>query len=375
MNNINFNIPYTCSDSFKNIQHLIKNPTIVNNNTYTHKCKAWFDEHYSEYDAFLTSSATRALELVAMYLNLKPNDEIILSPFNFVGVANAFVNFGAKLVFVDINPQTMNLDENLIEKSITDKTRAIVAMHYAGFTNNIYKIKDICKKYNLILIEDNAQGLGASFQNKSLGSFGDFSCISFDAMKNISCNEGGVLLCKKKYTEKIDVIYNIGTNKLDFLTGKVEFYSWISKGSKFYMSEYNAAILYPLLIKLKTITQKRITIWNKFYHQLSSILENKIQLPQHLFQSNEHNAHIFYILLQDSKQRSLVSSVLTKSGIPNHIHYIPLNKSTRNKKHFTTYTKINKCNTAAGQLLRLPMHNYLTSSQIAYIAENLFKIC
>ncbi len=370
MNQIYFNIPYTCQESADNIKKLIQHQSSINNSYFVNKCKEWFELQYPDYVAFMTTSCTRAMELISLSLNLSSSDEIILSPFTYVGVGNAFANYGAKLVYVDIDATTMNINADLIEASITNKTKAIIAMHYSSIPCDLQKIKSICDKYNLILIEDNAQGIQAIYNNKPLGSLGDFSCISFDTLKNISCNEGGVLLCKKKWIDKVDVSFNNGTNKTAYSKDKVSKYEWINKGSKFSMSEYTAAVLFPLLVKSGAIVNERKEIWNALYNKINHIEILQKYVPNVLIK-NYHNAHLAYLKFDNLEQRNNVLEYLNKNGVPCYFHYVPLDDSIEGKR----ISKINNvCENSLREsncLLRLPMHNFLTEEHQQKIANTL----
>ena len=368
MNTISFNIPYACAESVENVKHLIDNPMSVNQVVFLKKCKKWFEDYYPGYTAFMTTSCTRALELIALSLNLSEEDEIILSPYTYVGVGNAFANYGAKLMFVDIDAQTMNVDAERIEAAITNKTKAIVAMHYASIPCNMEKIRSICDAYNLILIEDNAQGIQASYNDRRLGSFGDFSCISFDMLKNISCNEGGVLLCRNEWLDAVDVAYNNGTNKTAFSKKLVHKYEWVGKGSKFSMSEYTAAVLYPLLEKSKEITSARKKIWDKLYEMIAKEETLKRFIPK-IMTTTKHNAHLAYLKFDNLEQRNKVLHFLNENGIPSVFHYVPLDISVAGKKNTGTETICSNSLNESNCLIRLPMHNYLSDKDLEKIVE------
>jgi dTDP-4-amino-4,6-dideoxygalactose transaminase len=359
MDSIEFNIPYTTEESINNIKRLIEDPCLVNQTNYLRKCKEWFEANWPGYCAFMTTSCTRALELIALSMNLKEGDEIILSPYNYVGVGNAFANYGAKLVFVDIDAQTMNINADLIEAAITDKTRAIVAMHYASIPCDMEVLTGICNKYNLTLIEDNAQGIHNSYNNFPLGSFGDFSCISFDMLKNISCHEGGVLLCKEKWKDSVDIAYNNGTNKTLFSKGLVDKYEWISRGSKFTMSEYVAAVLFPLLEKSKHIINERKKIWNSLYDKIAKDEILRELIPDILL-NVPHNGHLAYLKFRNQEQRNIVLYYLNNNGVPSSFHYIPLDTSLAYKNNAISHSNCFYAFQESRCLLRLPMHNFLT---------------
>lgn len=364
-----FNIPYTDPASETNINELIKNPESISNRVYSNKCKTYFETLFPGYNAFMTNSCTSAMQLIALTLDISQGDEVILPSYNFVGVANAFANFGAELKFADILPETMNVDPKSIESLITKKTKAVVVMHYAGVACELEEIRQICDEHNLYLIEDNAQGICAKYDdNKLLGSIGDFSCISFDSLKNISCGEGGLLLCKKQYFKKVVNSFENGTNKYDFYQKKVDAYEWVCKGLKFALSEYNAAILHPLLLKSEEISQNRMNKWKKYYTLLSSIEKLKHLLPISI-KNQYHNAHIFYLKCNDKKERDELLHYLNNEGIAASFHYTPLHSSAYGKKMNFTIDKDRYTSVESNRLLRLPLYNELSDDKIEYIVN------
>jgi dTDP-4-amino-4,6-dideoxygalactose transaminase len=349
---------------------LIEHPESVNANTFLIKCKAWFEEQYPGYTAYMTTSCTRAIEMISLSMNIQEGDEIILSPYTFVGVANALSNYGAKLVFADIDPKTMNIDTDLIEVLITDKTRAVIAMHYASIPCEMENIRQLCDKHGLLLIEDNAQGIQNTYNGKLLGSFGDFSCMSFDSLKNISCSEGGLLLCKNKWVDAVDVVYNNDANKIAFSKGLVNKYEWIGKGSKFMMSEYTAAVLYPLLLKSTQIISDRIEVWKALFQKLNSEEVLRRFIPQILMEK-KHNAHLAYIKLENEEQRNKVLKSLNKLGVPCSFHYVPLDDSQEGRRVGIVKKVCTFSLSESSRLLRLPMHNFLSEEDQAKITNDL----
>lgn len=367
---IAFNIVKTSDQSVENVKLLVENPKLIINKHFSKKCEAYFEEKYKGYNALMTSSCTKALEIIALTLNISEGDEIIMPSFNFVGVANAFANFGAKLVFIDINPDTMVIDPNQIEESITNKTKAIVIMHYTGVSCDINKVLELSLKYNIPIIEDNAQGITSTYNNQLLGSFGDFSCISFDSLKNISCSEGGVLLVKESHYESVVSVYDNGTDRLAFEQGKVEYFQWIGKGSKYTLSEYNAAVLYPLLLDSEKIVDTRKRIWKSYFEKLIKIGIPKEILPTEVAK-NQHNGHIFFIKCRDSYERKKLKKYLNEKGIETHSHYPPLHESTNAISNNFRINNDSHTSIESHKLLRLPMHCSITNEQIDYIASNL----
>ncbi|MEZ5009060.1 MAG: aminotransferase class V-fold PLP-dependent enzyme [Chitinophagales bacterium] len=367
-----FNIPYTTKESVENVQRLVLEPVLLNQRYFSNACIKWLETVYTGYKAFLTPSATQALELLACSLEIKPGDEIIMPSFNYVGVAAAFVNHGATIVFTDIDSQTMCLEVDEVEKAITDKTKAIVVTNYNGVSYKLKTLEAICKSRNILLIEDNAQGINCMSKDQMAGTHGDFSCISFDPLKNISANEGGVLLCKEKWVDKISVHYENGTNKQAFIAGKINAYQWIDKGSRYFMSEYNAAILYPLLLQSKAILNERKQKWLALINAISTHPSISC-LVDHFKNYPDHNAHIAYVKLKTFEDRNALIKSLAAAGIQSSFHYVPLHNSPAGKLYGRCAGQLIHTEKEADRLLRLPMHNYLTDDQIDYIVDELGK--
>jgi len=365
---IPFNVPYTCIESSDNIWSLVDNPTQLANQTFKKKCVRFFEERFPNYKALLTSSCTSAMELIALSMGLGKGDEVIMPSFGFVGVANAFANTGVSPVFVDIIPSTMNIDPESILRSITPATRAVVIVHYAGMACATDTIRKICDDHGLLLIEDSAQGIGCSDKGRPMGSMGDFSCISFDSLKNISCGEGGLLLCKEHHWPKVLMAFNNGTNREAFERKQTNRYEWIASGSKFEMSEFSAAILHPLLLKSEYILEQRRQLWQLLYDNLLiSGVPNEI-LPTSI--ANEpHNGHIFYIKCNEN--RANLISRLHGAGIACAFHYSPLHNSPRAKAAGWRMDCDSHTTIESERLLRLPIHNHLTEAQIGYISATL----
>lgn len=368
MQTIPFSVPYTCRESAENVRYLVDHPTEVGKGVFTRKCIGWMEEKYRGYRAYLTTSCTRSLELIALGLDLQIGDEIILSPYTYVGVANAFANYGARLVFVDILPGTMNIDASLIEAAITPKTRAVIAMHYSGVGCEMEAITALCSKHDLVLIEDNAQGIEARYNDQLLGTFGDFSCLSFDLLKNISCNDGGALLFKEEFAEAMDVAFENGTNKSAFLADKVDAYEWIGKGSKFSMSEYTAAVLYPLLQRSLSINGERRSRWDALMERIGTKGGMADYLPKCMF-DYEHNGHIAYLKFESMEQRNAIMDHLNRNGIQSYFHYVSLDRSVAGRTHRNT--GICHAGPESDKLLRLPMHNHLTEKDMDVICRHL----
>ena len=360
-----FNNPSIIGDETKNIGKVINQKHFSSNGYFTKKCSSWLIKNIKCKEALLVHSCTAALEMCAILLNIKSGDEIIMPSYTFVSTANAFVLRGGKPIFVDINSRTLNIDENLIEKAITKKTKAIVVVHYAGVACNMEKISTIAKKNNLILIEDSAQGLLSKYKGKYLGSFGDLATVSFHETKNIHCGEGGALLINNnKFIKRAKIIRDKGTNRDQFNKNLVKKYTWVDIGSSYALSEINCAFLYSQLKKSKKTIQKRLAIW-KLYFSLFSELKHKLQLP-HISSEVSHNAHIFFIILKKNNRQKFIKS-LNKKKINAIFHYIPLHSSpafiNKNKK----IKNLVNTNYIADNLIRLPLHNKIKKSDIIRI--------
>lgn len=363
---ISFNVVKTSNQSTKNVKLLVDNPELLLKKHFSKKCEEYFEQKFIGYKAIMTSSCTKALEIIALSLNISEGDEVIMPSYNFVGVANAFANFGAKLVFVDINPKTMVINHNQIEEAITNKTRAILVMHYNGVSCNIEKVLELSSKYKIPVIEDNAQGITSTYKDQLLGSFGDFSCISFDSLKNISCSEGGVLLVKEKYYESVLTVYNNGTDRLAYEQGKVEHFQWIGKGSKYSLSEYNSAVLYPLLIDSESINDKRNKIWKLYLEKLIEIGVPIEILPIEV-SKHSHNGHIFFIKCKDKLERKALIIHLNENGVEAHPHYPSLHNSNNAIKNNFKIIRDTYTTTESEKLLRLPIYSSIKEEQIEYI--------
>ena len=362
-NNINKSCNYT-----KNIEFLFSDYELFRKKHFSTICINNLEQIYKESELFLTHSATGALEMIATLLNIEPEDEIIMPSFTFVSTASAFVNKGAIPVFIDINPSTLNIDETLIEQAITPKTKAIIAMHYGGNSCNLKEIKAICKQNNLILIEDAAMGFGGVFECQPLGSFGDLSVISFDITKHIQAIQGGLLLVNnKKFSKRANAIYNIGTNRTDYQNGFVPYYEWVDYGSKYQMSELNAAVLAEQLNNSEDILNHRLKISKLYFEKLLSLeLANKIQLTSSEFINT--NVHEFYIILNSEQERNALKNYLWNNGIEALFHYIPLHKSVMGAKKGRFIGK-DVTENISKRLLRLPFHNEITDENIEYISK------
>ena len=371
---IPFNIPAVVGTEQKYIGDAISRRKLCGDNYYTKLCNELIENKYKAQKSLLTTSCTHALELAAILCDIKPDDEVIMPSYTFVSTANAFVLRGAKSVFVDIRPDTQNIDENLIEKAITDKTKAIVPVHYAGVSCEMDKILEIAKQYNLYVVEDAAQGVNAYYKGQALGTMGDFGCYSFHETKNYTMGEGGALLIRSpKNNIRSEIIREKGTNRAEFLLGMVDKYTWVSEGSSYLPSDLNAAYLYAQLQNADAINEKRRSIWNQYYYLLKDLQDKeKIQLP-YIPQDCQHNAHMFYIKSRDIEERTYLIDFLRKKGITAPFHYIPLHSSVQGKKCGVFSGEDRYTTDTSDRLLRLPMYVDLTTSEIEYVCEQIYS--
>lgn len=354
---IGFNIPPVIGTEEKYVKQAIEAHKICGDGEFTKKCKEWMENRFKAEEILLTTSCSSALEMSALLADIKPGDEVIMPAFTFVSTANAFVLRGAKIVFVDIRPDTMNIDENLIEAAITDKTKAIVPVHYAGVACEMDKILEIAKKHNLLVIEDAAQGVMAKYKDKYLGTIGDIGCYSFHETKNYSSGEGGAVVFKdNRYTEMAEIIREKGTNRSKFFRGQVDKYTWVECGSSYLPSDINAAYLWAELEQADKINENRLATWN-YYNENLKILEDEgyIQRP-HIPEECKHNAHMYYIKAKDLEERTDLIKYLKENGVQAVFHYIPLHTAPAGIKYGRFNGEDKYTTKESERLLRLPMY-------------------
>lgn len=372
MQHIPFNKPYMTGKELWYISQAHHSSQLSGDGQFTKKCNKWLEMQLNCPKVLLTHSCTAALEISAILANLKLGDEVIMPSYTFVSTANAFVLQGAVPVFVDIRSDTLNIDEKLVETAITNKTRAIVAVHYAGVACEMNALQEIVKKYNLLLIEDAAQGLMASYQGQPLGSIGDLGCFSFHETKNITCGEGGALAVNcSEFMERAEIIREKGTNRSQFFRGQVDKYTWVDKGSSYLPGEVIAAFLYAQLEEAEKITQKRRELWS-YYHSLLENLEKKGKIRRPIVpQGCHHNAHMYYILLNSLNTRTSLISFLKKDGINAVFHYIPLHSSPAGRKYGRYVGEMTVTKHVSDTLLRLPLYPDLQKTDIERIIDRI----
>lgn len=352
------------------ISEAIRNNKISGDGEFTKKCQKWFEETTGADKVLLTTSCTSALEMSALICGIEPGDEIIMPSYTFVSTANAFVIHGARCVFVDIRPDTMNINEQLIEAAITDKTKAIVPVHYAGVGCDMDVINDIAKRHGLFVIEDAAQGMCATYKGKALGAIGDFGAYSFHETKNYSMGEGGaIFLNNEKYLEIAEIIREKGTNRNQFFRGQVDKYTWVDKGSSFLPSEINVAYLWAQLEMAEEIKKNRLASWKRYDDGLQDLANKEyISLP-FIPKDCEHNAHMYYIKTMNLEERTCLINYLKEKGILAVFHYVPLHSSVAGVKYGRFSGKDIYTTAESDRLLRLPMYYGLADKDIAYILD------
>ena len=367
---INFNVPPFTGKELEYMKEAIENQKICGDGPFTKKCHEWIERQTGTTKCLLTTSCTHATELAALLADIKEGDEVILPSYTFVSTADAFVLRGAKAVFVDIRPDTMNMDEKLIEAAITERTKAIVPVHYAGVGCEMDKIMEIAEKHNLMVIEDAAQGIMASYKGKPLGTFGEFGCFSFHETKNFSMGEGGALLIRdEKYIETAEIYREKGTDRSKYYRGQIDKYRWQNYGSSYLPSDMNAAYLYAQLELAEEITKARMDRWNEYKEQLEPLAkEGRIELP-YIPEYCEHNAHMFYIKTKDMEERSELIAFLKEKGILAVFHYVPLHSAPAGIKFGRFHGEDKYTTKESERLLRLPMYYKLTADEVEYITE------
>jgi len=365
---IRFNVPPYTGKEMDYIKQAVENKKICGDGEFTKKCNEWLENKTGTAKALLTTSCTHATEMAAILSNIKPGDEVIMPSYTFVSTADAFVLRGAKAVFVDVRPDTMNIDENLIEDAITEKTRAIVPVHYAGVSCEMDKIMEIAKEHNLMVIEDAAQGIMSEYKGKALGTFGEYGCFSFHETKNFSMGEGGALLIRDKDNiEHAEIVREKGTNRAKFFRGQIDKYTWVDAGSSYLPSELNAAYLYAQLELADEITANRMHTWNMYFEAFEE-LENKERIERPFVPTDcKHNAHMFYLKCKDLEERSAFIKFLGENGILAVFHYIPLHGAPAGKM-FGRFNGEDVYTTKESErLVRLPLYYGIKEDEVEYI--------
>ena len=372
MSMIPFNIPPCVGNEYEYIRQAIDSHKICGDGPFTKKCHAWMEERFDAQKVLLTTSGTSALDMALLLCDLQPGDEVILPSYTFSSTATAAVMAGAKLVFVDIRPDTMNIDESKIEAAITEKTKVIIVMHYAGVACEMDAIMAIAKRHELLVVEDAAQGVMSSYKGKALGTIGDFGCYSFHETKNYSMGEGGAILINNpKYNDRAEILREKGTNRSRFFRGQVDKYTWVDKGDSFLPSELNAAYLWAQLEKADVINQDRLASWNDYdlrLREIKSDLGASFELPI-IPEECVHNAHMYYLKCRDLNERTQLIDYMKERGVLCVFHYIPLHSAPAGVR-FGRFAGEDRYTTKESErLVRLPMYFGLSRKETDYIAS------
>lgn len=373
MANIVFSKLHTTGKELEYLAQAIQSGQIAGDGGFTKKCQTWLEAEIGCTKALLTHSCTAALEMAAILAEIQPGDEVILPSYTFVSTANAFVLRGGIPVFVDVRPDTLNLDESKIEAAITPRTKAIVPVHYAGVGCTMEKIMAIAQRHNLIVIEDAAQGICASYQGQPLGSYGHMAAFSFHATKNIVCGEGGALVINDPHlVKRAEIIWEKGTNRSQFFRGEVDKYTWVDVGSSYLPSDLIAAVLWTQLQQSEIITSRRLQIWHT-YHKAFAELERQqvIRRPQ-ISSSSQHNAHIYYLLMNNLEERIHVLSELKSKGIQATFHYVPLHNSPAGRRFGRIGSSMHITEDISDRILRLPLSASLSNQEVKRVIDTIF---
>jgi dTDP-4-amino-4,6-dideoxygalactose transaminase len=375
MTRIPFNRPFSVGKEFEYIQQAIDGGHLSGDGPFTKKCHNWLEERIGCNAAMLTHSCTAALEMTALLADIQPGDEVIMPSFTFVSTANAFVLRGGVPVFVDIRPDTLNIDENLIESAITGRTKAVVPVHYAGVGCEMDTISDIANHHDIMVIADAAQGLLSEYKGRPLGSIGHMATISFHETKNVISGEGGALLINhEQWVERAEIIREKGTNRSQFFRGQVDKYSWVDLGSSYLPSEINAAFLWAQLEQVDAITKQRLNIWTRYNEGFADLeKQGKVRRPV-VPDGCLHNAHMYYLLLGDLKHRTRIIRELNAADVHAVFHYVPLHSSIAGRKYGRVYGDLTHTQELSDRLVRLPLWVKMCEDEINHVIETINQI-
>ena len=367
---INFNVPPFTGREMIYIKQAVDAQKICGDGQFTAKCNKWIENKTGCEKALLTTSCTHATELAALLADIRPGDEVIMPSYTFVSTADAFVLRGATPVFVDIRPDTMNIDETLIEDAITERTKAIVPVHYAGVGCEMDVIMDIARRHNLMVIEDAAQGIMSTYKEQALGAIGDMGCFSFHETKNFSMGEGGALLMKdSRFIEDAEIFREKGTDRSKFFRGQVDKYRWVNYGSSYLPSDMNAAYLWAQLELADEITKARMDRWNQYDALLRDLADKGLIEQPFVPDYCTHNAHMYYIKVRDLEQRGDFINFMKSKDVLTVFHYVPLHSAPAGLKYGRFHGEDNFTTRESDRLVRLPMYYALTEDEVNYICE------
>lgn len=370
---IPFNIPPNVGKESEYISKAISSCKICGDGQFTKKCNAWLEERFHAQKVLLTTSGTTALDMAGLLCGIEPGDEVILPSYTFSSTATAFVLAGAKLVFVDIRPDTMNIDETKIKDAVTERTRVIVPVHYAGVACEMDIIMDIARRHHLKVVEDAAQGVMSTYKGQALGTIGDFGCYSFHETKNYSMGEGGALVIRDSAcNERAEILREKGTNRSRFLRGQVDKYTWVDFGDSYLPSELNAAYLWAQLEQADEINQNRLAAWSRYYQGLRPLAEaGKLELPV-VPEGCVHNAHMFYVKLKDLEERTRFIAYLKDNGICSVFHYVPLHSAPAGQKYGRFAGEDAYTTKESERLARLPLFYGMTEQDVCKVVSVVF---
>ena len=373
MSIIPFNRPRAVGKEFGYIQEAINNGHLSGDGAFTRKCHQWLEAQSGSCKALLTPSCTAALEMAAILIGIQPGDEVIMPSYTFVSTANAFVLRGGVPVFVDIRPDTLNLDERKIEEAITHRTKAIVAVHYAGVGCEMDTIKDVAERHDLLVIEDAAQGMMSTYKGRPLGSLGCLAAVSFHETKNVICGEGGALLINDpRWVDQALIIREKGTDRSRFFRGQTDKYTWVDIGSSYLLSEISAAFLWAQLEEAAALTQQRLKIWDR-YHEAFAELERQHRLRRPVVSPEcRHNGHMYYLLLPNPEARSVLLKSLSAGGVQAVFHYIPLHSSPAGKRYGRPHGQLSQTDHLSECLVRLPLWVGMTDEDVTRVVESVY---
>lgn len=365
---IPFNQVYTTQQELEYLAQAIASGQIAGDGAFTKKCQIWLEQYFDSPKVLLTHSCTAALEMAVILADIQPGDEVIMPSYTFVSTANAVVLRGGIPVFVDVRPDTLNLDETLVEAAITSKTKAIMPIHYAGVSADMETISALAKRYGLLVIADAAQGFGARYQNQPVGSWGDMAAFSFHATKNVVSGEGGALVINNPaLIERAEVIWEKGTNRSQFFRGEVDKYTWVDVGSSYLPSDLIAAFLWAQLEQSEDITHQRLKIWRRYHKAFAALeLQRKVSRPS-IPANCEHNAHIYYLLVDCLETRARVLADLKRQGVQATFHYVPLHSAPAGHKYGRTQGELRVTEDICDRIVRLPLSVTLTVAEVDYI--------
>jgi dTDP-4-amino-4,6-dideoxygalactose transaminase len=371
---IPFNVPFVGERELEYIRQAIANRHLAGNGPFTAKCQAWLQQRLGVEKVLLTHSCTAALEMAAMLAPVGNGDEVIMPSFTFVSTANAFVLRGATPMFVDVRPDTCNLNESLVESAITSRTRAIVPVHYAGVGCEMDPLLDIARRHRLLVIEDAAQGLFSTYRRRPLGSFGAFSAVSFHETKNVVAGEGGALIVNDaRWAGRSEVLWEKGTNRADFFRGAVDKYTWVDVGSSFLPSEITAAFLLAQLEAADVIVERRLAVWQRYHDAFAPWEQRGVVRRPILPSTATHNGHLYYLLFADRSERAAVQTHLERAGIHAVFHYVPLHSSPAGRKYGRVAGDLPVTDDIAARLLRLPIWAGMSTSDVDFVADRVAR--